>query len=144
MMKNPAPARFAIKIRQNPVLAGFEKSKSGTTLLRTSIGGVSLSAGQSGSIWEHFHRNRIMLVACHGSPVEQLWSCILNTYKSNVTMSESSRFLKPMFDVHHFAVSSRLAETYLMTCRNTQIPQWRTLQKLWFQDYRVDFLSQTI
>jgi len=31
-MKNPvpAPAGFAIKIRQNP--AGFEKSKSGTTL----------------------------------------------------------------------------------------------------------------
>jgi len=32
MMKNPAPAPagFAIKIRQNPAPAGFEKSKSGT------------------------------------------------------------------------------------------------------------------
>jgi len=39
MVKNPAPAPapvpagFAIKIRQNPALAGFGKSKSGTTLL---------------------------------------------------------------------------------------------------------------
>ena len=34
MMKNPAPAPagFAIKIRQNPAPAGFEKSNSGTTL----------------------------------------------------------------------------------------------------------------
>ena len=31
-MKNPAPAEFAIKIRQNPALAGFGKRKSGTTL----------------------------------------------------------------------------------------------------------------
>jgi len=39
MLKNPAlapaPAGFAIKIRQNPAPAGFEKSKSGTNLLST-------------------------------------------------------------------------------------------------------------
>ena len=40
MMKNPAPAPagFAIKIRQNPAPARFEKSKSGTTLAGT-VGG---------------------------------------------------------------------------------------------------------
>ena len=31
-VKNPAPAGFAFKIRQNTALAGFGKSKSGTTL----------------------------------------------------------------------------------------------------------------
>jgi len=33
MVKNPAPAGFAIKIRQNPAPVGFGKSESGTTLV---------------------------------------------------------------------------------------------------------------
>jgi len=32
----PAPAGFALKIRQNPAPAGFPESKSGTALLVTS------------------------------------------------------------------------------------------------------------
>ena len=35
--QNPASAGFAIKIRQNPASAGFEKSKSGTTLVVTEV-----------------------------------------------------------------------------------------------------------
>ena len=42
--KNPAPAAFAIEIRQNPTPARFGKSKSGTTFFQPDIHGIGIGS----------------------------------------------------------------------------------------------------